>query len=420
MPRASSSGIKGVSIRHYPDDIKRAEAPWLARVKDDQGRPKGTWHATEKLAKQWAIDTLKSFAKGATAARVRMSVIGPAYVAQIKAAGVTEAHQLKVGHVWQAMVRNGLDSIDRPDFPTRFQSWVNQLEADWWISDEERAAPKSPHAFRLLKERNRGKLASPATKDFVVSTARSVIEAMAVMVPIPYIQHNPLRYIKPFTKAKDKKMRLCFTVEELKLMVSDKMRDHPFWLAACLAVYNPRRTSEAMFLRWEWIDWASMTVRLISTPETRAAKAGIKSGETAWPLEPELADILRPIAKPHGWILEDEQIRVYASWTRKWKEHTGKGEPAHTRGFGRYFEACGVVKGERVPYCLRHSGVTIRLAMNIPEGMVAIYAAHKDAVVTLKHYGRERVQFAPRVKHWGGRFYLRDAEPVPTEMAIAN
>ncbi len=411
----SSSGIDGVSIRHYPDSPEHARRPWLGRAKDAMGRWKGKWFTTQAEALKWATNTSRGFAKGGAATRVRMSDIGPAYCARLTGRDGSQAYKDMVDNVWQALVRAGLDDVSHPSFAARFESWVTKLSADWWVTPEERAKP-TPSVQRALLWAAKGKPPANNTKDAIVRCASSIINRMAVLPSTPLLTHNPLRSVERFQKDKDKVIRPCFSVEEIRQLVRDDMRDHPFWLAACLAAYNPRRTAEAMHLRWEWINWDAMSVKMVNIPELKAANVGLKSGETSWPLEPELRDILLPLAKPHGWILDNARLRCGAGWDIVRDKHY-KGRPSYTRAFAAYYKAAGIEAGVRTAYNLRHTGITIRLAMGISENLVAAYAAHSDPGVTLEHYGRERAQFSHRVKHWGGRLYFRDDEPKALKVA---
>lgn len=410
MGRAASSGLDGISVRHYPDNPDHQAKPWLARAKDEGGRWKTKWHADESAATKWAVGLSRQFAKGTTAGKVRMSVIGPAYVSRLTSRERSAGYIDQVDSVWKAMVRADLDEVNRPDFGARFERWVGRLPGDWWVTPEERAAP-TKQVLRALKRATSKTATSAARKDAVVRTARAIIHRMAMMTSPPLLTHDPLRGVEAFRDSRDKTIRHPFTVEEVQTMVGDGMRDHPFWLPVCLMAYNPRRTAEAMHLRWEWINWAAMSCKLVMCPELERAGITFKSGETSWPLEPELADILRPLAKPHGWIIDNERIRSNGS-TEAVCDRTQPARPVYTRAFARYMKAAGIEAKGRTVYCLRHTGITIRLAMGISENLVAAYAAHADSRVTLGSYGRERAQFSHRVKEWGTRLYFRDEEPV--------
>jgi integrase len=77
------------------------------------------------------------------------------------------------------------------------------------------------------------------------------------------------------------------------------------WLPIVLWIYTGTRNAEGRHLRWEWIDWSSGRINL-----RRRAEFSIKRDkERHFPLLDELRAILQPMAKPHGWIIEDAEIR---------------------------------------------------------------------------------------------------------------
>ncbi len=405
-----SCGIDGVSIGHHPNNPDHAAKPWIGRAKDSMGRWKGKWFATEGEALRWATNTSRAFAKGGMSTKVLMSQIGPGYREWLDdREKVTKEYKQFVDNVWMAMVRFGMDNVSSPEFAGKFERWVSKVPADWWVTDERRANPTAP-VFKAIKWAREGRALSNAAKDRIVGAATAIISGMAVAISIPLLTHNPLRSIRQFQSGKDMVVRPCFTVEEVRQMVSDEMRDHPMWLPVCLAAYNPRRTAEAMHLRWEWINWEAMSVRMVNTPEIKAAGVRLKSGETSWPLEPELYDILKPMAKPHGWIIASDRIRRGGGLDLV-RESKSNDKPRYTRAFDKYFADAGIVAGDRTAYNLRHTGITMRLAKGDNENLVAAWAAHSDPSVTLEHYARERAQFSHRVKHWGNRLYFRDPEP---------
>jgi integrase len=132
--------------------------------------------------------------------------------------------------------------------------------------------------------------------------------------------------------------------------------EDPWWLPACLLTYTGARAQEGLHLRWEWMKWDARIITL-----KRHEEFDIKSdAERNITLEPELADILRPRAKAHGWIVTDRRIREGGSG--KPNKRTGEIPRDYQSAFAAYCKRVGVEIGERTVHSLRHCYITMKIA----------------------------------------------------------
>ena len=235
------------------------------------------------------------------------------------------------------------------------------------------------------------------------------------------LMRHPLDGVKPFKE--EKRLKPTFTLEELRLMVSDearanmqrkrqevedaitaaggdkraaaevlgvhlatiynrleedRQRDDPWWLPTCLMVYTGCRAQEAMHLRWQDIDWKGERVRV----RLQDAYDQKTDTEREFPLQAELADILRSLAKPSGYIIDDEWMRTTGATRHNLR--TKDPHPAYTEGLVRYLARIGIDAGKgsdkRTAHSLRHAWVAMMLATGESPKLVAVWAGHGGEV----------------------------------------
>lgn len=393
---------EGASITLMEDGRKR----FLLRMKDQYGQAFRKRYATAKLATKDAWAKAEEFARGASASDATIERVWADLKERLRG-NVTPGHYERVERIAQALIRDGLNDLKRPDYGTRFAKWLQKLEANWWVGlkGDGKFQRKSPHTL------------SVAHKDTIQRQAQRLVRHATQMAP-PLLTVSPLASLDRLLTAGDHKVIPTFALSELRVLVSDKARwngrfgqGDPWWLPACLGAYTGARPVEFMHLRWEWIRWEEEKIQLrnYNCPVTGKPLIKLKTGEGVIPLEPELRDILLPIAKPSGWIIESEDMRVSGSCVKS-RDRTKAPSYQYTNGFDLYMERVGVTKDDRYLYCLRHNHITIQLAMGIQEARVMRWHRHGEFDTT-KGYAMTVENFAGAVDHWGTEFYLRRPEP---------
>lgn len=401
MPRLSPIGIDGVSVSWQPDDAGRI-VKVKVRVRDQAGKyqPKTfdveNWNkdGTPCLpadAKAWAVARRGTYLAGTeTAGKADLAEIGKAYVDQLRTTAGESYHADHTEHVVNTLVGLGIRDLKADDFPDRVLSWLGSLKANWWPGAKD------------AKNRRRNKLTiSNTSRNKILRELRAVVSLAIVRRRIAY---NPLASLKRFKQVAT--LKPLFTVEELQKivhdrgrerMVGDEVREDPWWLAACLLVYTGHRAGDVMRLRWEHFDPVNMNLT-INVKKT--------SEEVMIPLQPELWDLLAPIAKPHGFVIEDEYMRSNGTIERHGKR---KKEPqaAYVKPFRRYLKRIGITPGKRGVHSLRHCFITIMLAMDTDPGRVMRMVAHKVYTTTMG-YGVQQDKYLKAVAEWPkGQLVLR-------------
>lgn len=176
----------------------------------------------------------------------------------------------------------------------------------------------------------------------------------------------------------------------------------PWWLACCLLVYTGCRAQEAMHLRWEWIKWDAkvITLKLADDYESKS------DTERLIPLEPELADILRPIAKLSGHILAPEIRAGGSGYCKTNKKGSGSGD--YTDALRRYLTRIGMDAGDRTAHSLRHTYITIKLARGDTNVERLRKAVGHASFSTTMGYGKLSQLYEAEVDTWpDGTLWLR-------------
>ena len=413
-----------------------------ARAKDDAGVwqskrfPVTSWSregvpVLPEAAEKWARDTRRTFIKGeATAGAVTFKNYADMMADNLAATGVTAQRVELVRAVGNALDAEGVRDMKADTFPTRVRTWLAGLKTGW-CSD-----PEAKNRHKTIKP------LSAATRNKLLVICRQVTGLAVLRRKLAF---DPLAEIK---RAKESDyIKPLFTIDELRRMVSDEARDHnaierreleaeiaqreqagvgrteaikaiaegrgkhwcsiynalsrpveadPWWLACCLLAFTGARADEAMHMRWEWIRWDSRIITL-KLADDFASKS---DAERMIPLEPELAEILRPLAKPHGHILPPE-IRAGGSGMRKVKASSdGAGAGDYTGAMRLYLTRIGIDPGDRTAHSLRHCFISLKLARadtNVERLRKAV--GHADFSTTMG-YGRLSQMFEHQVDQW--------------------
>jgi integrase len=210
-----------------------------------------------------------------------------------------------------------------------------------------------------------------------------------------YIPYDPLYGIVDRFK-ESKRMKPTFSLDELRLLVRDELADERFWLPFVVSTYAGLRLGEALYLEWQDIRWSEKRIHIRLKPEHYRLKG---QKERYAPLQSELADILRPLAQPHGWIAQAEarENRDTCRWF-----------------FRKLLRRCGIAMNGRSPHSCRHTWVSLCIASGMDSFEVMDYAGHASLNTTLR-YARACGLYRDAVAGWPrGQFQLRTASPIPT------
>ncbi|TVR10403.1 MAG: hypothetical protein EA401_12220, partial [Planctomycetota bacterium] len=344
MARKSPLGIEGTSLTFRDPDIKGRMTVAMVRAKDEGGHwrtkrfPVESWRRDGSaiipdVAKSWARETRKDFIKGKAVARAATFQEFAALLIEEKAGTVTEHRLQRIRLVAEGLLKAGITDMQSDAFPIRVRKWIDSLYAGWSFPQD---------SFNRRKKKTP---LSPATKNKHLIICRQVT---SLAVRRRRLAYDPLADLSMWKQ--ERKQKAIFSIDELRYLVSNKARYHaakekarlesvitahqnngltrtsavkrtgaeegkhwstiynilkreanddPWWLACCLLVYTGCRVDEAMHLRWEWIDWKAGHIHL-----RLADDYGNKSqSERLIPLEPELREILSPLAKPDGHII---------------------------------------------------------------------------------------------------------------------
>ncbi len=171
-----------------------------------------------------------------------------------------------------------------------------------------------------------------------------------------------------------------FTIEELRTILDDKNRGEPFWLPFVLSIYCGGRISEIMHLEWQDIKWQEKRIHIRIKPQYRLK---MKTERYA-PLPDELEQILRPMAKPHGWIVDDRARTSAKSW--RWF-------------FMKMLRAADIQAEGRSPHSTRHTWAALSIATGVDSAQVMEEAGHSNITTTMR-YIKCASFYREAVKEW--------------------
>ena len=452
MARRSPLGIEGVSVSFRDKDETGRLTSAQVRVRDERGAYQGRRFAVQSWRKDgtpilpdeamaWAKSQRTAFMRGEAVAQAgSFQEFAEVLALNLEAQGVGHVRVRLVRQVATALAREGITNMQAQTFPGQVRRWLTNLKACWSMPEDAPNRRKTPQPL------------SPRSRNVLLIVCRQVTK---LAVQRRRLAYDPLQELGTFKE--EKRLKALFTIDELRRMVSDEARDHnhaarveleakikahggsrlaavqaiasergchwtsiynalrrplepdPWWLACCLLVYTGCRAQEAMHLRWEWIKWDQNLIEL------RLAEDYDQKTDTERliPLEPELREILHPLAKPAGHILAPE-IRAGGSGMKaNARAAGGKGAGDYTAALGRYLHRIGMELGDRTAHSLRHMYITLKIARhdcNVDRLRKAV--GHAD-MKTTQGYSRESQRFEGEVDRWPDRWlWLRRAVPV--------
>lgn len=456
--RKSPLNLDGTSICYLEPDETGRLTVCKARARDDGGAwqskrfPVLSWHrdgspVLPEAAEAWAKATRKTFIKGeAVALAGTFQDFAKVLAENLEAAGINAGRIVLIKAIGNALEAQGITDMRTDTFPARVRKWIGGLKAGWTLKAD---APN--------RRTNPGPLA-PATKNAILTMCRQ-ITGLAVrrrrlafdpLAELP--RFNEQRFIKP-----------VFAVAELRHMLSNEARDHaiteraeleqaieshggtrtqavqaiakergchwstlynrlnrefrpdPWWLACCLLAYTGCRSDEAMHLRWEWFDWKAGIIHLHLADDYDSKG----DAERLIPLEPELREILNPLAKTTGHVLPPE-IRAGSSGAKPGKSSpTGKGAKDYTNAMRLYLRRIGIDPKERTAHSLRHNYISLKMAREDTNIDRLRKAVGHEKIETTQGYSQLSQMFQAEVDTWPDRtLWLR--REVPSRMSTGG
>lgn len=397
MPRKKRQNRDGISILDVHAAKGRKEGRrWLYRVRDprakryvsavfdsDSIKDEGRTIPGCEDGDTWAKDERARFTLGISSARpASLTVVGKAYLEELTRRGRCERHRADVGNVIAEAIAHGLDDLKDDDFKGRTRSWLTRAS---WVPHRQKNRVSEdgepiPTKARALSARSRNK--------------RLVILRGAVRFALGegWLPVDILAGVKAETDRSTTKLRDVFSGDELRSMVSGQHRKDPYWLNAVCLTYLGLRLGELHALRWSWFDWKGKVVNI----RQEADFSPKRHQERSIPLQPELIEILKPLQLKGPIPL-----------------HQCDTAPGRTRAFASYLGRLKLDSKGRGAHCVRHSWVSLRLALGIPSLVVQQQVGHRTILTTEKY---AHAVPAGWIEGWPkdgtGEFYLRRALPV--------
>lgn len=381
---ASRDGIALIDL--YAKGRTRGKR-WWARIWDARTRRYATSRtfAMKDDARRWAVEQIHLIDKGLRqVGRPSLQAIGKAWCDEMARRGRNTSHVERARRLLEQLAEARIDDLLHPRFQADVADWLGRLTA---ITTN-----------RNGQIRRRRRELTNATKNRILAFLRAMIHYAQRQ---GWLAVDPIRGLGMLPETRLRKQ--VFSVAELASVLDDRHRSHPFWLAFAVMTYTGMRVGEAMHVRWEGIQFDDANIVL-----RRHADFDLKTDEERHvPLQPELAEVLRPLAKPDGWVVADERIRD-ASNKSLWVQ------------FRRFLADCGVEPQRRSPHSTRHTWVSMMLATGANLLDVKDWAGHRN-LTTTERYAAERGSYRTTVVGWTpGVLRLRSPrEAVPVKQLSA-
>lgn len=329
---------------------------WQVRVWDaDVGRYKSKAFSDRIEGKRWAESEQRSIILGdSTAQVIKLSEIKTPYLAKLERLGRCADHIKAVERFLNDAIAFGIDDLTCRNVPEKAEIYVHQL-----------------------KHRVSKKPAAPATKRKAMGALKAIGKFIKTRRAYA-LRYNPFdecELMRVITEA-----RPVYSIEELRSMVSDENRDHDWWLFVVLLVYTGMRAADVVAFRWDWIKWDS---NFIVEPAHCSKTKRVRY----IPLQPELRDILRPIAKIGSSLVFEQE------WPLNSTQRVG-------REVSRYIHGLGIKHEGRVVHDIRHSVAGMLTAMGMSHFLVMDYIGDSSTDVA-KHYSSAAMLYLNEVSAWG-------------------
>lgn len=312
--------------------------------------------------------------------RCSISAVIDDYIEHLRGKGASPNHVVQVRLVLERMVNAGINDLRDEKLPAKVKAYFRNLKIQ---STDDNGKVRR----KTITD------ASPRTKNCYLSMVIALCSWATRMRMLPF---HPLRGVVSFVR-QPLKTKPVFTIDELREILNDRHRDKLYWKIFSLSIYSGLRVGEAFHVSWQDVKWTERRIHIRLKTEFRLK--GQK--ERYAPLPNELIDILRPIAKPHGWIIENK----YRDNPKMWRWF-----------FMLLLRAAKIEPNGRSPHSTRHTWAALSIATGLDSFPVMEAAGHANLSTTLI-YSRCASFYRDAVKGWEkGEFRLRTAETSATEV----
>lgn len=384
-PSAMTSGMDGVvMVDAGPGYVGRR---YLCRVWDRHARKyQNRRFDKPREARRWAEQTRAAFERGeATAGRLPMRTVLPAYLSHLRLKGDSATHIAAVARILGAV-----------QLDLRSQAAEGIVLA---------------HLAGLTDGRKRQRA---ETRDLAPSTRKAVAQCWVAfgnwLVAGNKVARSPFAGL-PLARV-PRVLQPFFRPSEGRLLVSNAALEHPVGLLVAVSLYAGLRLREALWLRWDQIDWTNgrINVRLpdqadrdeatalaISTDSDDADerwKAVKGNKERQARLEAELLGLLKPRAALSGY--------VFPSAFRT----ANRGKQHYRRQLAYLCRLVGVAKGNRRWHSLRNSCAAMLRGAGVGPDRIMDSLGHESAAMW-KAYSEGAKQIEVECRGWAGEIRLR-------------
>jgi len=401
-PHAIESNLDSVTIQDYGPD--RAGKRYYARVWDKRRRAhKNKFHDSIAEARRWARELRADFTKDLNrAGRLTLESQITPYIEHLKAEGDCAEHTSSVEQVLRGAVKAGVSDLKVDGVDALVQRYLNRL-----------------------KDRRLRKVAED--RDISTSTRLKFTLFFASFGNWCVLKNKLTR--NPFVTLAcprlDKVTQPYFTPSEARKLVSDDALAHPVGMLVALSLYSGLRLREALWLRWEHINWTESTLHValpdhIDLKEASDNKISSKSDDSdeAWKqvknnkerhprLEDELAEILRPHAQHSGYIFPSA-FRLKQ-----------RGKQFFRRSLKSLCRSMGFEVGKRRWHSLRNTNAAFQRAAGVSSDDIKDWLGHESHVMTAR-YAAGAKMIAVECRGWEGKIRLRHTSSVEPKATPLN
>jgi len=347
---------------------------WLARVQTKPGvaRYRTKAFATAQDAWLWAEDTVAKYRLGLdNGKRCSISGVLDDYIEHLRGKGASPNHVVQVKWVLNRLIDAGVNDLRDERLPAKAEAYFRNLKTVMTNQD-------GTVRRQTLTD------VSPRTKNCYLAGLIALCAWATRMRMLPY---DPLRGVISRFK-EPQKTKPVFEIDELAEVLNDRNRGERFWLPFAISIYSGLRISEALHLEWQDVKWTECKLHIRLKESYR-----LKGMKERWaPLPEELIEILRPMAKPHGWIIDETVRHNQKTW--RWF-------------FMKLLRSARVNPDGRSPHSTRHTWAALSIASGLDSALVMEAAGHSNIATTMR-YIRCAGLFRDAVKYWRkGEFKLR-------------
>lgn len=379
-----------VLVDHGPEYVGKR---YLCRVWDSVAkRYQNKRFAKVAAAKAWAKTTRSDFeTRQSSAGKLPLASVVPSFIAHMKAEGRSASH---IGDVERL-----LEGLSKGPRPVDLRSDSAEAIVTQYLAGLTDGRPRKTAAPRKLSPRTYNKLTG-----YFIALGNWLEERRKV-------PRNPFALLP--RKKQGKTLQPFFTPTEARAMVSDHALAQPHGLLVALSIYTGLRIREALWLRWDHIDWGNSLIHVrlpdaVDRAEAKACKISTdpevddkrwkqvkRDKERTARLEPELAAILKPLAQLSGY--------VFPSKVRETIRH---GQTVG-RALARHCKRTGVELKDRHWHSLRHSCAAMLRAAGVGPDRIMDALGHESPGLW-KRYSEGAKRIELECRGWDGHIRLRN------------